>query len=202
MNTRLRIKQAALKLFNKEGIMNITLRAIAKELNKSYGNVTYHYKTKNELVMSLYLDMMEKMAGLQLLFNPETLFEDVLKAPSATFKISIKYSFLYTDYVEIKRNFPSIAARLGEDAAKRKVNYSSILKELQQQGYLRSDLQQQELDYLMDLSGIVRTFYFLDLSPQDFHQDNIEHDYLHQVNQLIFPYLTEKGIIAYRKAGF
>ena len=50
MKTKDKIKIKATELFNNKGFKNVTLREVAKALGISYGNVTYHFKTKKEVI--------------------------------------------------------------------------------------------------------------------------------------------------------
>ena len=65
MKTEKKILNASRLLFNEKGVMNTTLRDVAKYLNKSYGNITYHYATKEEVIFSLLNEMNEELLSLQ-----------------------------------------------------------------------------------------------------------------------------------------
>ena len=60
MKTKEKIKNTARELFNSKGFKNVTLREVAKELSISYGNITYHFKTKKQLIFCLYEDMLKE----------------------------------------------------------------------------------------------------------------------------------------------
>ena len=62
MNIKKQILEASRLLFNEKGVMNTTLRDVAKSMNKSYGNITYHFQTKEDVLFSL-LDEMNKLKG-------------------------------------------------------------------------------------------------------------------------------------------
>lgn len=48
--TRKRILQASIELFNCHGVQNVSLESIAARLGISRGNLTYHFKRKQELL--------------------------------------------------------------------------------------------------------------------------------------------------------
>lgn len=197
MKTKEKIKLTARKLFNRDGFKNITLREVAKALSISYGNVTYHYKTKNQLIIELYEDMLRDTIEIQKTFNFNNLFIGILEAPKLAFEISMNYLFFYVDFVEIKRSFPEISSKLDQDNTSRKSGYLHLLKQLQIQGILRKDLTDEDLDYLMELSGAMRTFFFINLHPKDFSDADLKIKYVTYLNRLIFPYLTKEGIKKY-----
>lgn len=197
MKTKDKIKNTSRELFNKKGFKNVTLREVAKELLISYGNVTYHFKTKNELILSLYEDMLSETVKIIRSLDGDHLLRSLLEAPKVTFEISIKYLFFYVDFIEIKRTYPDISLKLEQDANARKKGYLQILKQLQTQKILREDLGDKDLDYLMDLSGAMRTFFFINLNPNDLINKDLKSRYVAYVNNLIFPYLTAVGAKEY-----
>ncbi|WP_254504209.1 hypothetical protein [Aquimarina spinulae] len=79
----------------------------------------------------------------------------------------------------------------------RKVFYKSILEQLQDQGIIRAELNTKDLDYLMELSGAIRTFFFLNLSSEKFLDKELENQYVEYVNRLLIPYLTSNGLEQY-----
>lgn len=194
MKTKDKIKNKSRELFNKKGFKNVTLREVAKELSISYGNVTYHFKTKNQLILCLYEDMLKETIGIIKTFGAGNLLESILEAPKITFEISIKYLFFYVDYIEIKRSYTDVSLRLEQDNNLRKKRYLHILKQLQAQKILREELTEKDLYYLMDLSGAMRTFFFINLNSEDFLNQKLKNRYVDYVNNLVYPYLTADGM--------
>ncbi|WP_282161674.1 TetR/AcrR family transcriptional regulator [Ulvibacterium marinum] len=197
MDTRERIKRKATDLFNEKGVKNVTLREVASALEKSYGNVTYHYKTKNDLILELFEDMTIETTEIMKSFQFQNLLHGILDAPQKTFDISMKYLFFYVDYVEIRRSYKSVYLKAEENNAFRKRNFMKILEQLQIQGILREALTPDDLNYLMDLSGAMRTFFFLNLRPENFADLELKTKYTTYVNNLLMPYLTVKGLLEY-----
>ncbi len=167
---------------------------MAKSLSISYGNVTYHFKTKHELILSLYQDMLQEVSLIPKAFDYNNLFKSILEAPKMTFEISINYLFFYVDFIEIKRTYPDLSDQLEKDNNARKTGFLQILQQLQHQGILRNEFSDSDLDYLMDLSGAMRTYFFINLNPDHFKNPNLQNQYVTYVNQLVYPYLTTNGI--------
>lgn len=187
MKTREIIKETSRVLFNAKGLMHVTLRDVADEMGKSYGNITYHFRTKALVIEALYADM---MAELTVATSPDQLANHtIFTLPTLTYKISIRYLFFYFDYMELHRNFPAFMRKVERDNKKRMLHWRPMLKQLQQAGILDSELNDDDLDYLMDISGVVRTFYF----QQHYPNKMSEKGYLDYVNKLLFPYLTAHG---------
>lgn len=197
MGTKERIKQKATDLFNQKGVKNVTLREVAAVLEKSYGNVTYHYKTKNDLILELFEDMTIETTEIMKSFQFQNLLHGILDAPQKTFDISMKYVFFYVDYVEIRRSYKAVYLKAEESNTFRKKSFMKVLEQLQIQGILREELTHNDLNYLMDLSGAMRTFFFLNLRPENFADLELKAKYTTYVNNLLKPYLTIKGLLEY-----
>ncbi len=56
INTKTKIKNSAVHLFNTQETLSVTTNHIAKEAGICPGNLYYHYKNKEEIVTDLYLD--------------------------------------------------------------------------------------------------------------------------------------------------
>lgn len=191
MDTKQLIKSKALELLNKEGVRNITLRDVAAALGKSYGNITYHYANKEILLEALYSDMLLDLNLISVGLKPgNNLLELILKAPELTFDLSVKYLFFFKDFVEIRRHYPDLSKRIDKENARRKQQMLPVLKVLQKSEVLRSDLDDEDIDYIMELSGAMRTLFFVQL-PETFKPNAaLKKKYVDYVNRLLKPYLS------------
>ena len=59
-NMKQTILDTARRLFTENGFHNTSMRHIAAALNISVGNLTYHYKKKEELIEAIILQEHEK----------------------------------------------------------------------------------------------------------------------------------------------
>lgn len=194
MKTKELIKNTALKLFNERGVMNVPLRDVAAHLKKSYGNITYHFRTKELLVMELYSDMAKELVqiGGKLAKSEDILFS-ILKAPEWTYDLSVHYLFLFKDYVELLRSFENLASEVNSNNSKRKILMLHILKELQNIELIKAELTETDLDYLMEISGALRTFFFMQRSHDHVHRAQSKSEYVDYTNRLLIPYMTKLG---------
>ncbi len=108
MDTKEKILEAALFLFNRFGFTNVRLRHIADELSISTGNLAYHYRSKDEIIETLYGqirqeqdEMMSVLHKTPILINIDRFFEQVYLQQA-------RYSFFYTDTLEVLRAYPGI----------------------------------------------------------------------------------------------
>lgn len=101
-NTRERILEMALALFNAEGEPHITTNRIADELDISPGNLHYHFRTKADLIGALFDRYEQRMLGL--LGAPEERephIEDIWLFLHLAFETIGDYRFLYRDLTDL-----------------------------------------------------------------------------------------------------
>jgi AcrR family transcriptional regulator len=108
-----RVLEASLKLFNEQGLANVSALAVAKHLGISSGNLAYHFKGKNGIVTAilkrLEIDMRKVLLGVA---KPGVSF---LPGDAATYHVQViqtlwRYRFF----------FNALAQLLTHDAAMRK----------------------------------------------------------------------------------
>lgn len=58
--TRSRILDSARRLFNERGVSNVSIRAVASDVEISVGNLTYYFPRKKDLVSALMADDIEE----------------------------------------------------------------------------------------------------------------------------------------------
>jgi AcrR family transcriptional regulator len=180
--------------------MNITLRNVAEEMKRGYGNITYYYSTKEKLITELYLDMIDELSVISNeLMSTNKLFDMVLLAPEKTFNLSVKYLFLFKDYVEIKRQYQMLSQMIDESNKLRMNKLKNVLLTLQEDKLIRKEINEEDLYYLMEVSGAIRTFFFINTNADKLWEDYMKKDYIKKVNMLLIPYLTNKGKKAYDK---
>ena len=91
-------------LFNRYSWSGISLRKIASELEISDGNLRYHYKTKEKIVLELFSMMTQEMAIEIENRNEEA---STLQRNSKNVRIMYAYRFLFIESNSIKKSYPS-----------------------------------------------------------------------------------------------
>lgn len=196
MKTNLAIKASAKRLFNQKGVKNVTLREVAEQIGKSYGNVTYHFPTKEKLITALYEDMNMELSNLQSISpSDDNLLTYFLSLPDYSYDITLCYLFFYKDYVELKRTYPQFINKVEQANSIRKSKWLELLLLVQKQGYLQKELTINDLEYIMELSTGIRLFYFQEKEWEEFDKDSFRL----KVNRLLFPYLSQMGQRVFKK---
>ncbi len=116
-----RIMAASLELFNELGEPNVTMAAIADELNISPGNLYYHFRDKEQIVNALFAEFKREMEELtDNTFEPPISVEDMWLFLHLLFEKIWIYRFLYRDLVDLLSRYRILATQfkqvLGLDA--------------------------------------------------------------------------------------
>ncbi len=193
MNTRKQILEASRLLFNEKGVMNVTLRDVAKYLNKSYGNVTYHFPIKEDVISDLLGEMNEELLLLQEIDENKNLLLYLFNLPSSNYSISVKYLFFIVDYLELKRNYSIIQDKINKLNGDRRDKWKKILLRLKKLEYFDEKITNADLEYVMYLSYSVRVTYFQTAELISYSKS----EYTIMVTRLLKPYLSLKGLVIY-----
>lgn len=100
--TRERILELSLRLFNDFGEPNITTTVIAEEMNISPGNLYYHFRNKDDIVNSIFVQFegeIERMLGVPADRSPN--IEDVWLYLHLIFELVWRYRFFYRDLSDL-----------------------------------------------------------------------------------------------------
>lgn len=107
-DTRSNIIDTAIDLFNQQSVSNVRVQDIAKASDMSPGNLTYHFRTKKELMKGVFDYMQEDLASLSF---GDYLFKEVIDSLDITrtyLSFQIKYRFFYRDIMEIFSLVPEV----------------------------------------------------------------------------------------------
>ena len=107
-HTKAYIMDRALKLFNKNGFVNVRLQHIADYCDISVGHLAYHFKHKDCIVEDLYDQLKAAQETLLYEFRMAHLFEDINRQLHQIFQCQKHYLFFYLDTLEVLRAYPSI----------------------------------------------------------------------------------------------
>ena len=116
------ILKVALRFFNERGLDNVTTRDIAKEVNISQGNLTYHFPSKKDIVNQLVQDMARSVdealasGDIENARNSLVLYFHQVKI---IFETHLKFRFMFSRWGETISSFPEIQKFLQDFLKKR-----------------------------------------------------------------------------------
>jgi AcrR family transcriptional regulator len=137
--TRQRILDTALSMFNLQGEPNVTTNHIADELEISPGNLYYHFRNKDDIIEQLFARYEERMDTA--LVSPEGRLrdlEDIWLQLHLVFECIWEYRFLYRDLVDILSRNRRLRLRFARILKRAAEGASAGMKGLVQAGVMRA----------------------------------------------------------------
>jgi len=137
--TRQRILDASLALFNSQGEPNVTTNHIADELEISPGNLYYHFRNKDDIIEHLFQRYEERMDSA--LIAPEGRLpnlEDIWLQLHLVFECIWEYRFLYRDLVDILSRNRQLRMRFARILKRASGNATAVMRGLVQNGVMRA----------------------------------------------------------------
>ncbi len=196
-NTKERILDAALRLFNTEGTPEITTNRIAEEAGISPGNLYYYYKNKEEITRSLVKEMIGTADKVWLAedgsISPAHELDKLTGLIELMFLFFNKYTFFFNDFNYIMKRDPNLADDFREMVAARQKITEDMIEKLSAAGLIRS-IPPDEHELLVHNSWIVSSnwlSYAAFMWPGD-SQKALKQGVL-QVLSSLLPYATPLG---------
>ncbi len=91
------------------GLVNVRLQHISDSTIISLGNITYHYRTKDDILQAIWQEVQKAQRQLMAAFRTLPLFEDIDRYLASSFALQQHYTFFYLDTLELVRAYPDIA---------------------------------------------------------------------------------------------
>jgi AcrR family transcriptional regulator len=197
INTRQKILDVALHLFNARGTERISIRDVAKKVGISHGNLCYYFPNIESLVENLYLELVAKQNELFKTMTGAEMSLPVLKASStASLTLLYGYKFLMLDFVSVMRNNKKIRDHYRELFRQRKEQFKKIFGWMILNGYLKPEIFPGQYDMVIEQMFIVGDFWMAssEILFEGKEKDRITH-YAAIIDQVLFPYLTPKALL-------
>ena len=198
METRKKILQTALKLFNKDGLQHHTVRTIAAEMHISHGNLCYHFLNKWNIVEALFTDMMEgfeKIRPSGSSISLSTIFDLQMRY----FQTQVRYQFIFESLTEIFERLPAVHHSFSRYQNEKNEMMKMALQQLIESDFIQA-LTSRQVDQLLSTQQIFSNFWSIDARYFFQGLKSAKTRHYHYINcNLIVPYLTPKGEREFRK---
>ena len=197
-STRIKIVESSILLFNNKGLANVRLQDIAEYNNISPGNLTYHFKTKRDLMDYIIYYMIRKMV------ESETEQKKLLDNLSLyqIFKnhliFLISYRFFFRDILEIINIVPN-AKSVFRDFINGNEKFTKTYVNIAiEDGFMLKE------SYIGQYSSFAKNSWAIANSSLTKWEvlDNVESKYSNTIKEIMefhYPYLTKKGKDRYRE---
>ena len=193
--TRERILEVSLAMFNARGEPNVTTNHIADELEISPGNLYYHFRNKENIVEHIFARYEARMD--QALLVPDGRLpnlEDIWLQLHLVFESMWEYRFLYRDLIDILSRSRKLKAHFARILNRASASVTDVLTGLAQAQILRAT--SDEIRALAENVLLLTTFWLNfnavrntrnDTGPE---QEDLTHG-IYQVMLLLAPFLRD-----------
>jgi AcrR family transcriptional regulator len=201
MRTRDKILETARQMFNELGIDNTSAKMIATELGISDGNLRYYFRTKEDLVYALYMQLVD---GFNQQFTPYTTEEAISLGQTyhtlhSVFERLYTHRYLMADFMAIMRKYPKIEQHYQQLIQSRKQLFRRLIEIMQKEGIFKDDIPHSQYENVIDQFYILSDawighaeVFFKDKDPAK----KVKH-YARLTFSLFVPYLSTRGMYEY-----
>ena len=144
-NTKQDIIACARRLFEARGYNQVSMREIAGELGISVGNLTYHFKKKEDLIEALLLDANHTRTPPP---PPETL-ADLWAYARHLLEVQQTFAFYFDSYHQLAQTSPALARVQQNMLRETSDHLTHCFRALTQQGVLRPEAYPGQQDALI-----------------------------------------------------
>jgi len=177
MKTRDKIIQASIELFNEQGERNVTTNHIAAHLAISPGNLYYHFRNKEDIILSIYeeyarsllLDTLPQVSAEAKPLDSLILYMD------SVFQTTMKFRFFYRNLPVLLDKNPVLREKYVEVQQSISERVSQLLILLRGTDFI--DFADDELADIVSILRLINTFWV------SFHQTQT---IVNEVNDSVF----------------
>jgi AcrR family transcriptional regulator len=191
-DTKTRILDAALALFNERGTATVTTNHIAEALSMSPGNLYYHFRNKAEIVRALFARITAEW-GTNYAVPPGTMpnIQTMEGMVAGNFEIQARYRFFFRDLTLLLNADAELAAAYRANREAGIGNTKFLLNLFAEAGVMTPISDAQALDDVVQLLWLVGDFWlvFKDTGGAEFSQADIDQG-VRLFRRLLSPHLA------------
>ncbi|MDH7447446.1 TetR/AcrR family transcriptional regulator [Aquimarina sp. 2201CG14-23] len=193
METKQRILDQALKTFNKSGYGAVNLFELAKSLDMSRGNMTYHFKDKETLLQELTNQLWDKLTNVRMEKSIPS-FQNLHNEAQLYYRLQKEYSFIFHDNQMLKHTL--IAPKMESLCTKMIKEIETAIAFSIQLGNMRDESVPGVYKNLA-LTTWMSMFFWS--SQKMIRGNKTNEDGEKVIWSLLLPHLTEKGLASFKK---
>lgn len=200
MKTNEKIIDKALTLFNEKGVVQVSSLEISQSLNISYGNLTYHYKKKDDIVLALYAQMQQSL-NTSINRLVQCIFEETFypKLVNEIFDVIWNYRFIYLNINSLMNQFEFICESEKSYYATRIKILNRAKKYLIQEGYLKPEINNNYESLIQNLNMILYAWITDAKLFYEGDEDKKIDIYVSLFYNVALTHVTEKGLKRYQQ---
>lgn len=203
MKTRDKIIQASIALFNEQGERNVTTNHIAAHLGISPGNLYYHFRNKEDIILSIYEEyarnlVLETFPQVSPDVKP---LDAIILYMDAVFQAMMKFRFFYSNLPVLLAKNPSLRDKYVSVQQSIAERVSQLLVSLRDADMMDFDVE--ELPDIVSILRLVNTFWISFYQTQNIDveiNDAVFYQGVLKILVIIRPYITETAMPEFLKA--
>ncbi|MEO1654586.1 MAG: TetR/AcrR family transcriptional regulator, partial [Bacteroidota bacterium] len=183
----------SVELFNAQGFYNVSLKEIAKALEISPGNLTYHFPKKADLLRAIQEEIIR---GAEVEFIPEEKIglAHLEKLHQVHHQNQLRYRFYFNNLLYMFKAFPDIAEAYREVSRQRLARGRELINYFVREGLFVPESEGINYDVLMKAFWMSSVFWTGQEAVLGSQEGPGQMDVLWGMT---WPYLTEKGRAEY-----
>ncbi|MGV1754409.1 TetR/AcrR family transcriptional regulator [Agrobacterium sp. CG674] len=197
LSTRDRILEASLALLNEKGPDRVTTAEIARTVGINEGNLYYHFKTKEALLVALFQQLEADAIAFSSAIGGNEITEAAAYAAFMRdwFSIVWTHRYMFRDLPGIMANAPSLKEPIRVLSGSIRLAVQAGITQMREVGLI--DIPEGDTAALLANVWIVSTYWAVYLSLQEGIEDLRRHHLdwgLNQVTSLFRPYLSPNAL--------
>ena len=196
MKTREKIIQASIALFNEQGERNVTTNHIAADLGISPGNLYYHFRNKEDIILSIYEEyarnlLIETMPVVTPDVKP---LDAIILYMDVVFQAMMKFRFFYSNLPVLLAKNPLLHDKYVEVQSIISERVSQLLLSLKKAEMMGFD--DEDLPDIVSILRLVNTFWLSFYQTQNndvIINDSVFYQGVLKILVIIQPYISDSA---------
>lgn len=199
--TRQRILDTARALFNERGVHRVAVRDLARALGLSPGNLAYHFRTKDDLVSALAMELHELDARTIFAGLPERIsLADLYASAVAAMRNMLSYRFVLLDFTDAVRASPPLQKLAIELRGRRFRRHLALVDALVRSGSLDRRRIAPRTEIIFEQGELIASGWLAAAVLRGWHDDEAAVLHFAKVGlALLEPHCTPRGVRELRR---
>lgn len=195
-DTKHKILDKSRYLFNNFGYSQVTIRMIASELKMSSGNLNYHFKKREDILETLYFEMVKVFdKRVEVLKDQVISLEFMQSNIQISMERMVEYRFFWTDLYNLLRSSKKIKDHFEAVKKDRIKGYFFVFECFNNQSVLKKATFHKEYKLLIErmIEYSNTWLYYSILYENKKNSEDIIKQASFQLLLMMYPYLTSSG---------
>lgn len=191
--TQNKIIETAIALFNEGGASAVSTNRIAEKANVSKGNLHYHFRSKEEIILIIWRRMEDEIA-LWTDDDKEPTIQHMAEMMLRQYRLIWRYRFFYRELNTLLDRDPELKYRFKRLRKSRMEKVHQYFLALIKNGVIRKEVTEEELKNLITISWMVSDFWlsFIAVEKDKINTTTMQEGYK-LILQLFNPIMTEQA---------